>query len=212
MTSHSRHEKKEKDATESVEEYLEALCRLMEKGEKLSTKKIAERLDISQASVSEMLKRLGKEGFVKHAPYSEAELTEKGRKLGGRVLGRHRLLERFLEGMGMRRNRIHGEACKLEHYVSDELECLIKKGIDVPKGRGIISLIDLKRRQEAEIVDIEGGSRVVKRLHDMGLTPGARIWVRRSAPLSGPVEVCIRDSCLVIGRGVASKVFVKVGK
>ena len=212
MASHSRHEKKEKDTTESVEEYLEALCRLMENGEKLSTKNIAERLNISQASVSEMLRKLKKEGYVKHAPYSEAELTDKGKEIGRRVLGRHRLLERFLEGMGMRRNRIHNEACKLEHYVSDELEGLIKKGIDVPNGKGLLSLIDLKKNQKADIVDIEGGSRVVKRLHDMGLTPGARIWVRRSAPLSGPVEVCIRDSCLVIGRGVASKVLVKVGK
>jgi ferrous iron transport protein A len=82
----------------------------------------------------------------------------------------------------------------------------------VPRGKGLLSLIDLKRLQKAEIVDIGGGIRVTKRLHDMGLTPGARIWVRRSAPLSGPVEVCIRDSCLVIGRGVASKVFVKVDK
>ncbi len=197
-------------STESVEEYLETLCRLAERGERLSTKNIAGKLGVSQASVSEMLKRIEREGYVTHAPYKDAVLTKSGRLLGGKMLGRHRLLERFLEGMGMRRNRIHGEACRLEHHVSDELECIIKKKLDGPPERGLHSLVDLRNGQEGELVAIDGGARAVKRLEDMGLTPGAGIRVTRSAPFSGPVEVRIRDSCLVIGRGMAAKIFVKV--
>lgn len=204
---------KEKKTTESVEEYLEALCRLVEKGEKLSTTNIAEKLGVSAASVSEMLKKLEKDGFVKYAPYKEIELTANGKRTGSKILGRHRLLERFLESMGMRRHRIHGEACKLEHYVSDELEDIIKKRLDPPAdAKGILSLIDMKNGDEGDVFSIDGGARAVKRLEDMGLTPGTKVKVMRSAPFSGPVEICVRDSCLVIGRGMASKIFLKVGK
>jgi DtxR family Mn-dependent transcriptional regulator len=203
---------KEKKATESVEEYLEALCRLVESGKKLSTSNIARKLEVSAASVSEMLKKLEKNGYVRNRPYKDAELTEKGREVGSKILGRHRLLERFLGHMGMHRHRIHGEACKLEHYVSDELENLIKKRLDSPEGKGVVSLIEMKDGEKGKVFGIDGGSRSVRRLEDMGLTPGAVVSVTRSAPFSGPVEVCIRDSCLVIGRGAASKVFVKVMK
>jgi DtxR family Mn-dependent transcriptional regulator len=199
-------------STESMEEYLETLSRLVEKKEKLSTTNIALRMGVSPASVSGMLKKLEKQGYVKRAPYRGVRLTDKGRSVGRKMLGRHRLLERFLEGMGMRRHRIHGEACRLEHYVSDELEGLIKKRLDSPKtGKGIVSLIDMDKGDKGRIFSIDGGARAVKRLEDMGLTPGTPVRILRSAPFSGPVEIFVRDSCLVIGRGMASRIFVQMG-
>ncbi len=210
MVRHWRNPKRH--STESVEEYLEALSRLAEKGEKLSTGNIAGKLEVSPASVSEMLRKLKKEGYVKYEPYRDIELTPKGRRAGRKMLGRHRLLERFLEHMGMRRHMIHSEACRLEHHVSDELEDIIKKKLAPADRRGIISLVEMRSGEEGEIVSAETGSRAVRRLEDMGLTPGARVKILRSAPFSGPVEIYVRDSCLVIGRGMASRVFVKVGR
>jgi len=197
--------------TESVEEYLEAISRLLEKDEKLSTTNIASKLGVSAASVSGMLKKLEKDGYVRHMPYKGVVLTDKGRSLGRKILGRHRLLERFLESMGMHRHNIHGEACKLEHYVSDELEDIIKKRLEPPKdGKGVLSLIDLKSGDEGKIFSIEGGAKAVKRLEDMGLTPGTTVKILRSAPFSGPVEISVRDTSLVIGRGMAGRIFVSV--
>ena len=49
-----------------------------------------------------------------------------------------------------------------------------------------------------------------KRLEDMGLTPGTRITVARSAPFHGPIEICVRDSRLAIGRGMAKRILVRV--
>lgn len=199
--------------TESTEEYLEALSRLAEKGEKLSTKNIADRLGVSQASVSEMLGKLESEGYIDHRPYRGISLTQRGRRLGGRVLGRHRLIERFLSGMGMNGRRIHDEACRLEHHVSDELAKLISEKVEQKEQRkGLISISEMRNGESGEIASIEACSRSVKRLEDMGLTPGAKVSINRAAPFSGPVEICIRDSCLVIGNGMASKIFVKVGK
>ncbi len=198
-------------SSESVEEYMETFIRMKERGEKLTTSGVAEAMCVSPASASEMVKRLEKEGYVRHERYKDIELTEKGRKVGRKILGRHRILERFLEGMGLPRRKIHNEACKLEHYVSDELEGLIRRKIEAPrKGKAILSLIDLKNGEKASVFSIDGGAKAVKRLEDMGLTPGTPVTVQRSAPFSGPVEICVRDSCLVIGRGMAGRIFVKV--
>ncbi|MFH1234070.1 MAG: metal-dependent transcriptional regulator [Candidatus Diapherotrites archaeon] len=210
MVGHKRHERLH--STESVEEYLEALCRLVEKGEKLNTTNLAEKLDVSPASVSEMLRTLAKKGYVKYAPYKDIELTLNGKRIGNKILGRHRLLERFLEGMGLHGLRIHDEACRLEHYISDELEAILKKKMDSPRKKGIISLAEMRDGEEGAIVSMGIGACAVKRLEDMGLTPGIKVKIMRSAPFFGPVEICVRDSCLVIGQGMAAKVFVKVGK
>ncbi len=199
--------------TESIEEYLETLSRLAEKREKLTTTNIAREMGVSPASVSEMLRKLSREGYVRHEPYREIALTKKGMSLGKRTLRKHRVLERFLGSMGFSRNRIHDEACKLEHYVSDELEGIIKERMEPPKhGKGVLSLIDLQDGEDGRIFSVEGGKGSVRRLEDMGLTPGTEIRVKRSAPFSGPIEVCIRDSCLVIGRGMATRIFVLVGE
>ena len=49
-----------------------------------------------------------------------------------------------------------------------------------------------------------------KRLEDMGLTPGTKVTVVKSAPLNGPLEVYVRGSRLAIGRGMAERIFVEV--
>jgi len=49
-----------------------------------------------------------------------------------------------------------------------------------------------------------------KRLNDMGLTPGTRVTVVKSAPFHGPLEILVRGSRLALGRGMAERVFVEV--
>ena len=50
----------------------------------------------------------------------------------------------------------------------------------------------------------------VKRLSDLGLTPGTNVTVVQSAPFNGPLEVTVRGSRLAIGRGMASRILVDV--
>jgi DtxR family Mn-dependent transcriptional regulator len=209
----SENKKAKKDTTESIEEYLETISRLVERKQDLTTTNISHELGVSPASVSEMLKRLAKGGYIIHKPYRQISLTKKGKLVGRKTLRKHRVLERFLLGIGFSKRKIHNEACKLEHYLSDELEGIIKERLERPKrGKGVLSLIDLKKGESCRIFSIEGGRSSVRRLEDMGLTPGTKITVKRSAPFSGPVEISVRDSCLVIGRGMAIKIFVLVGE
>jgi len=51
-----------------------------------------------------------------------------------------------------------------------------------------------------------------KRLEDMGLTPGTKVTVVKSAPFRGPVEIYVRGSRLAIGKGMAARIFVEVVK
>lgn len=75
-----------------------------------------------------------------------------------------------------------------------------------------LSLINLKPGQEAEIITIAGGGGVIQRLADLGLVPKTKIRVVTVASFFGPVEISVRGSRLVLGRGVAGKILVKLTK
>lgn len=84
--------------------------------------RLAERLGVSRASVSEMVKRMESEGLVRNDNATLA-LTAAGEKLAQRVVRRHRLAERFLTDMlGLDWGSAHHEACKWEHIISDDVE------------------------------------------------------------------------------------------
>jgi Fe2+ transport system protein FeoA len=73
----------------------------------------------------------------------------------------------------------------------------------------VSSLTDLRRGDRGVVAFTLGGYGLVRRLAEMGLTPGTEVKVVRSAPFGGPVEVSVRGVSLALGYGVASKVFVK---
>lgn len=72
-----------------------------------------------------------------------------------------------------------------------------------------ISLADLPQGEKCTVILPIGGHRMVRRLAEMGLTPGTEVRIVRSAPMRGPIEVSIRGVSLALGRGVARRVLVK---
>jgi ferrous iron transport protein A len=73
----------------------------------------------------------------------------------------------------------------------------------------VIPLTKLHVGEKGIVQFMFGGKGKVQRLADMGLTPGAEIILNKKALLQGPVEVCIRNTCLAIGYGIAKRIFVK---
>lgn len=71
-------------------------------------------------------------------------------------------------------------------------------------------LANLEPDQKGEIISIRGGLTAIKRLADLGLISGVKIKVIKKAPFSGPVKIEFRGSRLVLGRGLASKILVKI--
>ncbi|MBM4118826.1 metal-dependent transcriptional regulator [bacterium] len=107
---------------EAREDYLTALLRLGECGGAVSTTALAARLGVAPASATGMLKTLAREGLVAHERYRGAQLSPLGRERALAVVRRHRLVETFLVGtLGLPADRVHAEAHRLEHALSDEV-------------------------------------------------------------------------------------------
>src|SRR3954452_7685062 len=114
-------------ATAAVEDYAKAIYGLSHGGrDTVSTNALAERLTVTPASASAVIKRLDEMGRARHAPYHGVELTERVSQLALEILRHHRLLELYLtESLGVPWDRVHDEAEVLEHVLSEELEELI---------------------------------------------------------------------------------------
>ena len=230
----------------STEEYLEALYTLTQDNEPASTSDISKRLNIAPASVTEMLKKLAELGYVNYLPYKGATLTSKGFELAAKMTRKHRLLERFLHDMlHIGKDKVHREACAMEHALSDETERVLCQTLNAPdkcpddakiipacnlefsscrecqqwsgnsldevgkRKSNVVSISSLKEKQEGTIAFIRGDNKALRRLLDLGLTPGTKISVSRVAPLKGPVEISVRGSRLALGDEIACKVFVE---
>ena len=106
----------------AFEEYCECIYEMREDNAEIIQARLAERLDVSRASVSEMVKRMEAAALVQ-ADGTRLQLAPAGEELATRIVRRHRLAERFLtDVIGLSWSSAHHEACKWEHIISDEVE------------------------------------------------------------------------------------------
>tara|TARA_B100001996_G_scaffold383060_1_gene377207 strand:- start:2704 stop:3411 length:708 start_codon:yes stop_codon:yes gene_type:complete len=111
---------------EFEDEYLETLYNFHEKnpGKRVKNGELSTYLDVSPASVTEMIQRLSRNGFVDYIPYKGALLTESGIEHGQMIKRRHRLAEVLLTLLPFEGD-VHETACVMEHAIDDDLEiCL----------------------------------------------------------------------------------------
>ncbi|MCL1965555.1 MAG: metal-dependent transcriptional regulator [Candidatus Bathyarchaeota archaeon] len=107
----------------STQDYLKTVYSLSKNGEIVSNTDIAQKLNVTPASVTEMLKKLADENYIKYSPYHGSTLTEKGLKEAQKITRKHRLLESFLSNvLHIGNDKVHQEACQMEHALSDEAE------------------------------------------------------------------------------------------
>lgn len=121
-------------AKTAQEDYVRASFYLWQKRGMLSQSELASYLGISKAGVSGMMRMLSKKGLVKKAPYAKPQLTRKGKALAKKMTFKHRLLELFLASkLKMPATRVHAEACRLEHALSDDAAGRLYKFLGKPK-------------------------------------------------------------------------------
>jgi DtxR family Mn-dependent transcriptional regulator len=109
--------------SQSVEKYLDALYGLHLEGEPIRTTAIAKELELSPASVTEMVQRLATEGYVDYERYHGVRLTPKGVAAATDVLRRRRLLQVFLINvLGLDLDLARDESMRIEHAISHEVE------------------------------------------------------------------------------------------
>lgn len=150
----------------NIEEYLETIYKISQKESSIKTSKISKDLGITQASVSEMLKKLDKMDYVEYSQYKGVKLTDKGLKAAQKVTRKHRLLERFLRDiLKLKDSFLHDQACEMEHSLSDEAEramCQVLEHPDKCPGDSVIPACDLKftscdecmQRKEEEVNEV----------------------------------------------------------
>jgi DtxR family Mn-dependent transcriptional regulator len=120
--------------TEAIEDYAKAIYALsLERDGPVLTGELAERLEVTPATATSMLKRLDGLGLVEYTPYKGVTLSGAGEKVALEVIRHHRLIESYLsEALGMPADRVHQEAEVLEHYISEDLELLIAEKLGEP--------------------------------------------------------------------------------
>ena len=124
------------DPTEQMEEYLETIYRLETDGEVARTGEVARHLGVAPASVTDMLQKLERADLVRYEPYKGVRLTEEGRAVGRRILGRHRVMQAFLQEVcGMDHARAHAASCDMEHFIPDELDAWMARYLERQMGR-----------------------------------------------------------------------------
>jgi len=213
--------------TQKTEEYIEALYKLEQNNTTVKPSMLAHDLNISQPSVTEMIKKLSDDGIVTQSRESGIKLTQKGIRSAARVVRRHRLSERLLTDIiGIPFEEVHEEACKLEHVISPDVEKNLELILNNPKtcphgnpipdikGKTVSEALDrlsaLKPKQKGIIEKItEEGRDFLKYLATLGLMPQMEVEVEQVAPFDGPLLVRVSGASYAIGREVASKIWVK---
>ena len=117
-----------------AQDYMKQIYLLQRRDGKASTSALADAMGVSAASATSMVKKLAGLGLVEHSKYRGVTLTEPGEKVALEVLRHHRLLEVYLtQTLGLSWDRVHSEAERLEHVLSEELEAEIDRVLGYPE-------------------------------------------------------------------------------
>jgi DtxR family Mn-dependent transcriptional regulator len=118
----------------SKENYLSTIYRHRNNEGGIKAKQLAEQLEISNAAVTDMMKKLSRDGLVNYTRYKGIKLTGQGESYAKNMVRRHRIWELFLQRIvGMPWDKVHDEAENLEHSSSDELVNRLEVMLDFPQ-------------------------------------------------------------------------------
>lgn len=216
--------------TASIQDYLKYIYELAEGGEAASTRDLAARLDIAPASVTGMLQKLAsmQPPLVEYRKHHGVTLTEEGERAALEVIRHHRLLETWLvQSLGYAWDEVHGEACRLEHVISEEFEARLAAmlgnpardphgepipGPDLVMPPDTSSPLSTLRPSQAAVVQrvCANDAALLRHLDELGLAPGVPLEVVAYSPFDDNLTVRIGNQTSVIGPAITSKVFVEV--
>ena len=182
--------------TSGKEDYLKAIYIISEDHELVSNKELSDMLHVSPPSVSEMIMKLQKEGYVDYTAYKGSKMTRKGRREAGKLFRFHALWEVFLvEKLHFSWSEAHEQADGLEHQTSDMLAERLDEflghpehcphGDPIPKADGsrkgltFRTLSDLKEGDSTTIRRIVEDYSLMDYLQEKGIHPDMRVFLLR---------------------------------
>ena len=212
--------------THAVEDYLTMIYKLSYEGGEPTTTSIADNMGVSKASVTDMFKKMAKSKLIIHEPYKGVKLTRSGKKVALEVIRHHRLVELYLkEAMGVSWDKVHDEADKWEHILSEDIEDRIVEmlgnpthdphGAPIPTKDGHIQDEKLTPLSDAQVGEKllvrlveDSDPEKLRYLAEKGIYPQTVIEVKEVQPFEGPLTLDVEGSRQIIGHEVSRIVFV----
>lgn len=210
----------------AAQDYLKNIYKLALEQPGVTPSLLAERLGVSPAAVTKMLRRLQQLNLVRYERSQELSLTEAGEKIALEVIRHHRLLELYLaKALGYPWDEVDAEAERLEHWISEEFEERIDRllghpthdphGDPIPTRDG-----QIEPHCAALLADLlPGDTAVIRRVSDhdpamlrymarLGLYPNTPVRMLEKEPFGGPLRVRVGEAEQAIGHELACSVFV----
>jgi DtxR family transcriptional regulator, Mn-dependent transcriptional regulator len=210
----------------AVQDYLKVIYKLSFRDQRCAPSLVADRMGVSAAAVTKMVRRLQELNLVSYTRNQELALTPAGEKIALEIIRHHRLLEAYLmEALGYTWDQVDVEADRLEHVISEEFEAKIDAflgyptrdphGDPIPTKEGHVedirhaTLAELEPGQEAVVRRVSDGDPAMLRyLGAVGLYPDTPVEMVDKEPFGGPLRVRVSGREQAIGRELATNVFV----
>jgi DtxR family transcriptional regulator, Mn-dependent transcriptional regulator len=211
----------------NTEDYIKAIYKLEKSGEKVTNSALARQLRVASASITEMIKKLSKKGYLNYVRYQGVALTARGKRMALGIVRRHRLWEMYLvEHLGYSWDKVHEEAERLEHVTSEMLERKLDKALKHPNidphGDPIPTVDgEMKSHVHASLAGCRPGVKVrIRRISDddpallqhaarLGLTLNTTLVVKQKLALDGSMVIKIGAKEKFLSEHVAKSIFVQ---
>src|SRR5215467_8310364 len=216
------------ETTPAIQDYLGAIYDLAGSDQPVIGARLARHMHVSAPSITEALRRMQREGYVKVAGKKEIRLTTRGLDIAKTMARRHRLLERWLtDVLGLDWSRAHDEAHRLEHALSPVVEERLAEMLGMPStcphGNPIPGMPQPEAHNPIPLSQAtKGASLVVERiteeaeadrqllhfLWESGVRPGIKLTVTEVAPYAGTISVLLNEKTVTMGFAAAHKIWV----
>jgi len=212
-------------ATGNREDYLLRILRLTDGDGTAKTTDIAALMNVSAASVTEMLRVLANDGLIIYKKYRGVSLTPEGLAMAKRISDKHQIAERFLmDVLDKDQGAAHEEACKMEHVLSDEsaknmcriiggaemVSCEVC-GSDCIKKHSGVQLNHLPQGMPGKISHLKcDDPEKIRKLVSIGFVPGRNISLVNRTSNNGPMIFHMGESNIALDQELASFVYVDV--
>ncbi|MBY0244676.1 MAG: metal-dependent transcriptional regulator [Sphingobacteriaceae bacterium] len=213
----------------TIENYLKKIYHLTQRENKpVQTNAIADGMNTSAASVTDMIKKLSAKKLVNYTKYQGVTLTEEGNKKAINIIRKHRLWEVFLVNtLHFKWDEVHEIADQLEHVKSDVLIDRLEKHLNypitdphgdlIPDKNGLFKDVNFKplnllhQNQEATIVGVsEHSSSFLKRLEELNLIIGQKITFINVVDFDNSIEIKILDNQINISKEIAKNILITI--
>ncbi len=222
----TRASQKGKTLTTAHEDYIKAIYLLRSQGEEVTNSALANHLEVSPASATNMVKKLADLRLVEYEPYQSITLTPSGERVALEVLRHHRLLELYLhQELKLPWDQVHADAERLEHVISETLEDAIalalgnplvdphgdpipsKKGLVEKVGGQPLSTARVHRKYRLVRVLMQDEERL-RYLGALGIYPNVSITLLEHAPFDGPLLIDIEGEHHALAHDMAGSLLV----